>query len=84
MKVKLPYQQDTAVFVETGDDKSSTMQAIVEQSGFLQSLARSWEESKKKKGDFLIAIKPDLGEEVAGTAKMGTVAGTTKAMSWIF
>jgi Domain of unknown function (DUF362) len=70
-KVKLPYQLDATVYVETGDDKLSVMQAMVLGSGFLQRLAHAWEQSKKKKGDFLIAIKPEL----VGSGERGQSAG---------
>lgn len=54
------YSRDATVHLVSGESKFEAFRRAVEQSGFVPHLLNHWQASGKAKGDFLIAIKPNI------------------------
>ena len=60
MKPHEIYSRDSSVYLVSGEDKFDALQRAIDQSGFVANLTNRWSASGKTKGEFLVAIKPNI------------------------
>ncbi len=54
------YSSDAAVYVESGSDKLAALEAALTKSGFFDDVESVFAASGKTRGDFLVALKPNI------------------------
>ncbi|MCP5105034.1 MAG: DUF362 domain-containing protein [bacterium] len=54
------YSKDADVYLESGEDKFSALQKVIDKSGFFANVDGVFEKSGKNKEEFLIAVKPNI------------------------